>query len=63
LNNIVVKGYFAVHIADTLSLQEAAPLRCASITANSPLMQFDLKQADRVGVAGIGGLALVLHCA
>lgn len=54
--NIVVKEHFAVHIPDSLSFQEAAPLLCAGITTYSPLMKFDLKKGDKVGVAGIGGL-------
>lgn len=54
--NIVVKEHFAVHIPDALSFQEAAPLLCAGITTYSPIMKFDLKKGDKVGVAGIGGL-------
>jgi len=54
--NIVVKDHFAVHIPDHISFQEAAPLLCAGITTYSPIMKFDLKKGDRVGVAGIGGL-------
>ncbi len=55
-NNIVVKEHFAVHIPESISFQEAAPLLCAGITTYSPLMKFDLKKGDKVGVAGIGGL-------
>jgi len=54
--NIVVNEHFAVHIPEHISFQEAAPLLCAGITTYSPLMKFDLKPGDRVGVAGIGGL-------
>ena len=54
--NIVVKEHFAVHIPDALSFQEAAPLLCAGITTYSPIMKFDLKKGDKVGVAGIDGL-------
>lgn len=54
--NIVVKEHFAVHIPDAISFQEAAPLLCAGITTYSPIMKFDLKKGDKVGVAGIGGL-------
>lgn len=54
--NIVVKEHFVVHIPDHIDFQEAAPLLCAGITTYSPLMKFDLKQGDKVGVAGIGGL-------
>jgi alcohol dehydrogenase (NADP+)/uncharacterized zinc-type alcohol dehydrogenase-like protein len=55
-NNIVVKEHFAVHIPKHISFQEAAPLLCAGITTYSPLMKFDLRKGDKVGVAGIGGL-------
>lgn len=54
--NIVVKEHFVVHIPEHISFQEAAPLLCAGITTYSPLMRFDLKRGDKVGVAGIGGL-------
>lgn len=54
--NIVVKEHFVVHIPDHISFAEAAPLLCAGITTYSPLMKFDLKKGDKVGVAGIGGL-------
>jgi uncharacterized zinc-type alcohol dehydrogenase-like protein len=54
--NIVVKEHFAVHIPEHISFQEAAPLLCAGITTYSPIMKFDLKKGDKVGVAGIGGL-------
>lgn len=55
-NNIVVKEHFVVHIPDHISFQQAAPLLCAGITTYSPLMKFDLKKGDKIGVAGIGGL-------
>jgi uncharacterized zinc-type alcohol dehydrogenase-like protein len=34
----------------------AGPLFCAGITVFNPLVQFDIKPTDRVGVIGIGGL-------
>lgn len=55
-NNIVVNEHFVVHIPKHISFQEAAPLLCAGITTYSPLMKFNLKKGDKVGVAGIGGL-------
>ena len=55
-DKIVVNDHFAVHIPEHISFQEAAPLLCAGITTYSPLMKFDLKKGDKVGVAGIGGL-------
>ncbi|WP_288344683.1 alcohol dehydrogenase catalytic domain-containing protein, partial [uncultured Pseudoalteromonas sp.] len=55
-NNIVVRDYFAVHIPENMSLEHAAPLLCAGITTYSPLLKFNLKKGDKVGVVGIGGL-------
>lgn len=54
--NIVVRGHFAVHIPENISMQEAAPLLCAGITTYSPIMQANLEIGAKVGVAGIGGL-------
>lgn len=54
--NIVVDEHFVVHIPDHIEFEQAAPLLCAGITTYSPLMKFDLKKGDKVGVAGIGGL-------
>ncbi|NIF24767.1 NAD(P)-dependent alcohol dehydrogenase [Pantoea sp. Tr-811] len=55
-NNIVVRDHFAVHIPDSISFQDAAPLLCAGITTYSPLMRAQIKKGTKVGVAGIGGL-------
>lgn len=55
-NNIVVRDHFAVHIPEQITFQEAAPLLCAGITTYSPLMKYNIKKGDKVGVAGIGGL-------
>ncbi|AZR82530.1 Zn-dependent alcohol dehydrogenase [Thiomicrospira sp. S5] len=55
-NNIVVRDYFAVHIPESISFQEAAPLLCAGVTTYSPIMKAEFKKGDKVGVAGIGGL-------
>jgi alcohol/geraniol dehydrogenase (NADP+) len=35
---------------------KAGPLFCGGITVYNPLVQFDIKPTDRVGVIGIGGL-------
>lgn len=55
-DKIVVRAHFAVHIPDSLSFEEAAPLLCAGITTYSPLMRANIKKGDKIGVAGIGGL-------
>lgn len=54
--NIVVNEHFVVKIPENISFEHAAPLLCAGITTYSPLMKFDLKKGDKVGVAGVGGL-------
>ena len=36
--------------------QSAGPLFCGGITVFNPLVQFDIKPTDKVGVIGIGGL-------
>ncbi|WP_345986043.1 NAD(P)-dependent alcohol dehydrogenase [Sulfurimonas sp. HSL-1656] len=54
--SIVVRDHYVVHIPESLDFKVAAPLLCAGITTYSPLMKFDLKKGDKVGVAGIGGL-------
>lgn len=55
-NRLVVHAHFAVHIPESLRLEDAAPLLCAGITTYSPLMKYKIKTGDKVGVAGIGGL-------
>ena len=55
-NNIVVTEHFAIKIPDNIELQYAAPLLCAGITTYSPMMQYDMKKGDKVGIIGIGGL-------
>lgn len=55
-NNIVVKEHFAVHIPESISFQEAAPLLCSGITTYSPIMKANIEEGTKVGVAGIGGL-------
>ena len=55
-NNIVVTEHFAIKIPKDIDLQYAAPLLCAGITTYSPMMQYDVKKNDKVGVVGIGGL-------
>jgi len=55
-NNIVVTEHFAIKIPKNIDLQYAAPLLCAGITTYSPMVQYDVKKGDKVGVVGIGGL-------
>ena len=58
-NNIVVDERFVIRIPDGLSLRDAAPLLCAGITTYSPLVRAQLREGDKVGVIGIGGLGHV----
>lgn len=53
---IVVDQNFVLHIPDGLDLSKAAPLLCAGITTWSPLVHWNVKKGDKVGVIGLGGL-------
>ncbi len=55
-DNIVVKESFVLKIPDALDIKVAAPILCAGITTYSPLKHWNVKQGDKVGVAGLGGL-------
>jgi uncharacterized zinc-type alcohol dehydrogenase-like protein len=43
-------------LPDGLDVESAGPLFCGGITVFNPLLQFDIKPTDKVGVIGIGGL-------
>ncbi len=45
-----------VRLPDGVDRESAGPLFCGGITVFNPLIQFDVKPTDRVGVIGIGGL-------
>ena len=47
---------WATPVPEGVDLSKAGPLLCAGITVFHPLMAFDVKPTDRVGVVGIGGL-------
>lgn len=47
---------WALPIPDGLDPAMAGPLFCAGSTVFNPLVEFDVKPVDRVGVVGIGGL-------
>jgi uncharacterized zinc-type alcohol dehydrogenase-like protein len=53
---IVVDENYVVRIPDALSLDVAAPLLCAGITAYSPLRHFGAGPGVKVAVLGMGGL-------
>ncbi|MDD2858410.1 MAG: NAD(P)-dependent alcohol dehydrogenase [Candidatus Nanopelagicales bacterium] len=54
--HIVMDENYALHIPESLSLAEAAPLLCAGITTYSPLRHWNVGAGKRVGVVGLGGL-------
>lgn len=43
-------------LPDSLDSATSGPLFCGGITVFNPIVQFDVKPTDRVGVIGIGGL-------
>lgn len=47
---------WATPIPQGVSLEKAGPLLCGGITVFNPLVQFDIRPTQRVGVIGIGGL-------
>jgi uncharacterized zinc-type alcohol dehydrogenase-like protein len=53
---IVVTERFVLKVPSNLDPAGAAPLLCAGITTYSPLMQWQCKPGQRVGVVGLGGL-------
>ena len=47
---------WATPIPEAIDQSKAGPLFCGGLTVFNPLVQFDIKPTDRVGVIGIGGL-------
>lgn len=47
---------WATPIPEGVDVAKAGPLLCGGITVFNPLVQFNIKPTDRVGVIGIGGL-------
>lgn len=58
-NNIVVSEKFAINVPNDAPLEKVAPLLCAGITTYSPLKFSQIKNGDKVGVAGFGGLGVM----
>lgn len=50
------QAQWAVPLAEGIDRAKAGPLFCGGITVFNPIVQFDVKPTDRVGVIGIGGL-------
>ncbi len=55
-NTIVVKEDFVLKVPASLPIEAAAPILCAGVTTFSPLRHWGVKQGDRVGIVGLGGL-------
>jgi alcohol/geraniol dehydrogenase (NADP+) len=47
---------WATPLPEAIDFAKAGPLFCGGITVFNPIVQFDVKPTDRVGVIGIGGL-------
>lgn len=47
---------WAIPLPAGVDAKKAGPLFCGGITVFNPIVQFDVKPVDRVGVIGIGGL-------
>ncbi len=47
---------WAAPLPDGVDFSKAGPLFCGGVTVFNPIVQFDVKPTDRVGVIGIGGL-------
>lgn len=47
---------WAILLPDNLDAKNAGPLFCGGITVFNPIVQFDVRPTQRVGVIGIGGL-------
>ena len=55
-DRVRVQSSWATPLPDALKPEDAGPLFCGGITVFNPLVQFDVRPTDRVGVIGIGGL-------
>jgi len=55
-NSVVVDHDFVLRVSDRLDLAAVAPLLCAGITTYSPLRHWNVREGQKVGVVGLGGL-------
>ena len=53
---IVVSQDFVLRIPASIEAAAAAPILCAGVTTFSPMRHWGVKQGDRVGILGFGGL-------
>jgi uncharacterized zinc-type alcohol dehydrogenase-like protein len=54
--SVVVNEKFVLRIPENLDEAATAPLLCAGVTTWSPLRHWKVKEGDKVGVVGLGGL-------
>jgi len=54
--HMCVREEFVLQIPEKLDAKYAGPIMCAGITVYSPMMRYNLKKGQHLGVAGIGGL-------
>ena len=54
--SIVVDEAFVLRVSDEQNLSGVAPLLCAGITTYSPLRHWNVREGQKVGVVGLGGL-------
>jgi len=55
-DSLVVDEAFALRVSDRTDLAGTAPLLCAGITTYSPLRHWNVREGQKVGVVGLGGL-------
>ncbi|MGR9088604.1 MAG: alcohol dehydrogenase catalytic domain-containing protein, partial [Gammaproteobacteria bacterium] len=55
-NRIRVHWAWAIPLPDALDMTSAGPLLCGGIAVFAPLVVFNVKPTDHVGIVGIGGL-------
>jgi uncharacterized zinc-type alcohol dehydrogenase-like protein len=55
-SHIVVDENYTLKISPDQPLSGVAPLLCAGITTYSPLRRFNVREGQKVGVVGLGGL-------
>lgn len=54
--HLTAKEHFVIPIPESLDLAAAAPILCAGVTTYGPLKYRGIKEGDKVGIVGIGGL-------
>jgi uncharacterized zinc-type alcohol dehydrogenase-like protein len=55
-SQIVVDENYTLKVPEGLPLAGVAPLLCAGITTYSPLREYNVREGQKVGVVGLGGL-------